>query len=176
MSAFSIFASPTWPLISHTSSLLETPPVVASILDKLSGTEAISSSTEEQEYVPPKNEVVAVTEEGAVYSKRCKLFFKKDDSYAEKGIGTVYLKPIDGKTQLLIRADTNLGNILLNIMLSSSLPMSRTGKNNVLIVCIPNPPVDIKNPDSKEAIPILIRVKTSEDADELLENLNKYKS
>ncbi|KFM70641.1 Nuclear pore complex protein Nup50, partial [Stegodyphus mimosarum] len=123
-----------------------------------SGETVDTNATEEQEYVPPKNEVVAVTEEGAVYSKRCKLFFKKDDNYAEKGIGTLYLKPIDGKTQLLIRADTNLGNILLNIMLSASLPMSRTGKNNVLIVCIPNPPVDIKNPDSKEAIPILIRV------------------
>lgn len=66
------------------------------------------------------------------------------------------------------------GNILLNIRLSASLPMSRNGKNNVMICCIPNPPADAKNPD--KAIPMLIRVKTSEDADELLENLNKYKS
>ncbi|KAF8797305.1 nuclear pore complex protein Nup50-like [Argiope bruennichi] len=135
-----------------------------------------SVENEEAEYVPPKNEFVAVTEEDAFYSKRCKLFFKKGDSYAERGVGNLYLKPMDGKTQLLIRADTSLGNILLNIVLSASLPMSRTGKNNVLLVCIPNPPVDVKKADSKEAIPMLIRVKTSEEADELLETLNKYKS
>lgn len=67
-----------------------------------------------------------------------------------------------------------LGNILLNIRLSASLPISRSGKNNVMIACIPNPPVDPKNPD--KAIPMLIRVKTAEDADELLNTLNKYKS
>ncbi|GFT07204.1 nuclear pore complex protein Nup50 [Nephila pilipes] len=137
---------------------------------------APAGDAEDQEYVPPKNEFVSVKEEGAVYSKRCKLFFKKDKNYADKGIGTLHLKPLDGKTQLLIRADTNLGNILLNIVLNASLPMSRTGKNNVLLVCIPNPPVDVKDPDSKEAIPMLIRVKTEEEADELLETLNKYKS
>ncbi|GFX11560.1 nuclear pore complex protein Nup50 [Trichonephila clavipes] len=131
---------------------------------------------ENEEYVPPKNEFVAVQEEGAVYSKRCKLFFKKGQNYADKGVGTLHLKPLDGKTQLLIRADTSLGNILLNIVLNASLPTSRTGKNNVLLVCIPNPPLDVKNPDSKEAIPMLIRVKTEQEADELLETLNKYKS
>ncbi|GBM68967.1 Nuclear pore complex protein Nup50 [Araneus ventricosus] len=135
-----------------------------------------SAENEEAEYVPPKNEFVAVTEEDAFYSKRCKLFFKKGESYAERGVGNLYLKPINGKTQLLIRADTSLGNILLNIVLSASLPMSRTGKNNVLLVCVPNPPVDGNKADSKEAIPMLIRVKTSEEADELLETLNKHKS
>ncbi|GIY24177.1 nuclear pore complex protein Nup50 [Caerostris darwini] len=137
---------------------------------------ASNSEKEEVEYVPPKNDFVTVTEEDALYSKRCKMFFKKGDAYTERGLGTLYLKPLDGKTQLLIRADTSLGNILLNIMLNASLPMSRTGKNNVLLVCIPNPPVDAKNPNSKEAIPILIRVKSAEEADELLETLNKYKS
>lgn len=45
------------------------------------------------------------------------------------------------------------------------MPCSRTGKNNVLIVCVPNPPVD----ESSAAVPVtlLIRVKTAEDADEL---------
>ncbi|CAL1276530.1 unnamed protein product [Larinioides sclopetarius] len=140
-----------------------------------SGVENLDGN-EEVEYVPPKNEFVAVAEEDAFYSKRCKLFFKKDESFVERGVGNLYLKPMDGKTQLLIRADTSLGNILLNIVLSASLPMSRTGKNNVLLVCIPNPPVDPKKADSKEAIPMLIRVKTSEEADELLEKLDKHKS
>ncbi|XP_015929764.1 nuclear pore complex protein Nup50 [Parasteatoda tepidariorum] len=135
-----------------------------------------ADATEEKDYEPPKNEFVKVSEEDALYSKRCKLFFKKGEGYADKGVGTLYLKSLEGKTQLLVRADTSLGNILLNIILTASLPMSRTGKNNVLLVCIPNPPVDAKKTDSQEAIPMLIRVKTAEDADELLEALNKHKS
>lgn len=45
------------------------------------------------------------------------------------------------------------------------MPCSRTGKNNVMVVCVPNPPVDDKNPGTP--VPMLIRVKTPEDADEL---------
>lgn len=60
---------------------------------------------------------------------------------------------------------TLLGNILLNILVPPNMPCSRTGKNNVLIVCIPNPPIDEKN--ATVPVPVLIRVKTSEDADEL---------
>lgn len=41
---------------------------------------------------------------------RCKLFYKKDSEFKEKGVGTLHLKQTaDGKTQLIIRADTNLG-------------------------------------------------------------------
>eukprot|EP00062_Callorhinchus_milii_P009926 gi/632954236/ref/XP_007892853.1/ PREDICTED: nuclear pore complex protein Nup50 isoform X1 [Callorhinchus milii] len=115
---------------------------------------------------PPEPVVNEIKEEDAFFSKKCKLFYKKDGDFKDKGIGTIHLKPVaDQKIQLLVRADTNLGNILLNIMLHPSLPCTRTGKNNILIVCVPNPPIDDQNPDA--AIPILIRVKTSEDADEL---------
>lgn len=42
--------------------------------------------------------------------RRCKLFYKKDDEFKEKGVGTLHLKPTaNQKTQLLVRADTNLG-------------------------------------------------------------------
>lgn len=58
-----------------------------------------------------------------------------------------------------------IGNILLNIMVSPTMPCSRTGKNNVMVVCVPNPPVDDKNPTTP--VPMLIRIKTGEDADEL---------
>lgn len=43
---------------------------------------------------------------------RCKLFYKKDSEFKEKGVGTLHLKQTDdGKTQMIIRADTNLGKI-----------------------------------------------------------------
>ncbi|NXA07457.1 NUP50 protein, partial [Sapayoa aenigma] len=121
---------------------------------------------EEEEEEPPKVVVNEIKEDDAFYSKKCKLFYKKDNEFKEKGVGTLHLKPAGNeKTQLLVRADTNLGNILLNVLIPPKMPCTRTGKNNVLIVCVPNPPIDEKNP----AVPVtmLIRVKTSEDADEL---------
>lgn len=44
---------------------------------------------------------------------RCKLFYKKDNEFKEKGVGTLHLKPAGNeKTQLLVRADTNLGKYI----------------------------------------------------------------
>lgn len=65
------------------------------------------------------------------------------------------------------------GNILLNIIVQASMPCSRVGKNNVMVVCVPNPPVDDKNASSP--VPLLIRVKTAEDADELHKTLEEKK-
>lgn len=121
---------------------------------------------EEENDEPPKVVVTEVKEEDAFYSKKCKLFYKKDNEFKEKGVGTLHLKPTaNQKTQLLVRADTNLGNILLNVLIPPNMPCTRTGKNNVLIVCVPNPPIDEKQPTVP--VTMLIRVKTSEDADEL---------
>ncbi|XP_018428107.1 PREDICTED: nuclear pore complex protein Nup50 [Nanorana parkeri] len=125
-----------------------------------------SSGEGEESEEPPKVVIQEVKEDNAFYSKKCKLFYKKDNEFKEKGVGTLHLKPVgDQKTQLLVRADTNLGNILLNILVQPSMPCSRMGKNNVMIVCVPNPPIDEKNPTVP--ITMLIRVKTTEDADEL---------
>lgn len=121
---------------------------------------------EEEDDEPPKVVVTEVKEDDAFYSKKCKLFYKKDNEFKEKGVGTLHLKPTaNQKTQLLVRADTNLGNILLNVLIPPNMPCTRTGKNNVLIVCVPNPPLDEKQPTVP--VTMLIRVKTSEDADEL---------
>ncbi|ELU06618.1 hypothetical protein CAPTEDRAFT_220122 [Capitella teleta] len=137
---------------------------------------ASATAAEEEEYVPPKPEVSQITEEDAKYTKKCKLFYQKDGSWKDKGVGFLYLKPCGEKTQLLIRADTNLGNVLLNILLNSSIPMSRQGKNNVTMICVPNPPLEEKDKEaSSKPVSMLIRVKTSEDADELLEKLKEAK-
>lgn len=43
---------------------------------------------------------------------RCKLFYKKEAEFKEKGVGTLHLKLTEqGKTQMIVRADTNLGKI-----------------------------------------------------------------
>lgn len=66
------------------------------------------------------------------------------------------------------------GNILLNIIVPSSMPCSRVGKNNVMVVCVPNPPIDDKNPTTP--VTLLIRVKAAEDADELHKILEEKKA
>nr|XP_046191202.1 nuclear pore complex protein Nup50 isoform X1 [Oncorhynchus gorbuscha] len=124
---------------------------------------------------PPKVEVQEIKETDAFYSKKCKLFYKKETEFKEKGVGTLHLKNnSDGKTQLVVRADTNLGNILLNIMVQPSILCSRMGKNNVMVMCVPNPVVDHNNPTNPVAM--LIRVKTGEDADELHNILEEKKA
>jgi nuclear pore complex protein Nup50 len=56
-------------------------------------------------------------------SFRCKLFYKKGAEFADKGLGMLHLKPVEStnKTQLLVRAETSLGNILLNVMLNNQV-------------------------------------------------------
>ena len=85
----------------------------------------------------------------------------------------LYLKPNGEKTQLLIRMETATGKILLNVSISSELPISRSGKNNVMLVSIPNPPVYSKPADGDNTLPCtyLIRVKDTLEADTLLSKL-----
>lgn len=129
-----------------------------------------AADDEDEEDQPPKVEFKQVVEDDAVYSKKCKVFVKKDGNFADKGVGTLYLKPVkdSDKTQLLVRADTNLGNILVNLILNEAIPAQRMGKNNVMMVCLPTP-------EDKKPTSMLLRVKTGEEADELLASIEKYK-
>jgi nuclear pore complex protein Nup50 len=133
-------------------------------------TEGSGNTEEEENEEPPKNEFVPVVEDDSLFSKRCKVFVKSGADYADRGVGTLFLKKVDEKVQLIVRADTNLGNILLNIIITDGLPTSRLGKNNVMIVCVPTP--ESKPPPTS----VLVRVKTGEEADELLATIDKYKS
>lgn len=129
-----------------------------------------ASAEEDAEEEPPKNEFVPVVEDDSLFSKRCKVFIKGASDFSDRGVGTLYIKKIEeSKTQMIVRADTNLGNILLNIMLVDGLPVSRMGKNNVMVVCVPTP--DCKPPPTS----VLLRVKTGDEADELLATINKHK-
>ncbi|KAK3612495.1 hypothetical protein CHS0354_024465 [Potamilus streckersoni] len=132
------------------------------------------SGQDDEEYVPPKPEVMEVQEEGSLYSMRCKLFYQKDGAWVERGVGSLHLKSINEKTQLLIRAETSLGNILLNIMLGPSIPFKKQGKNNISFVCVPNPPINHKEP-KQQPTSMLLKVKTEDEANELLQKLNELK-
>lgn len=119
-----------------------------------------------------------VAEEGAFHSIRCKLFFKRQSTWAELGLGMLNLKKLEGKTQLLVRNDTTLGKILMNVYLAESTPFSRSGKNNVILLSVPNPPLYSKPDEGDNSKPAtyLIKVKTAEDADELFQQLDANKT
>lgn len=102
--------------------------------------------------------------------RRCKVFVKKDATYAERGVGTLFIKKVsEGKHQLLVRAETVIGTVLLNVLLTESVPTQRMGKNNVMLVCIPTPG------DKPPPTTVLLRVKTADEADQLLATIQKYK-
>ncbi|XP_068143659.1 nuclear pore complex protein Nup50 [Drosophila tropicalis] len=128
-----------------------------------------AATENEEEDTPPKVEFKQVVEDDAVYSKRCKVYVKKDTDFVDRGVGTLFLKPVKDteKTQLLVRADTNLGNILVNLILSKALPTERMGKNNVMMVCVPTP-------EESKPTTMLLRVKTADDADELLDQIKQH--
>lgn len=125
----------------------------------------------EEQDEPPKVDFTPVVEDGHVYTTRCKVFVKKEDTFGDRGVGSLYIKPVPNseKFQVFVRAETNLGNLLCNFILSESIPIQRMGKKDVMLVCIPTP--DAQPPP----LPILLRVKNSDEADNLLEILQKHK-
>ncbi|KAL0127920.1 hypothetical protein PUN28_003283 [Cardiocondyla obscurior] len=132
--------------------------------------EVDNENKDDEDEEPPKPDFKPVTEEGAIYEQRCKVYVKKDNNYSDRGVGMLYLKPTPtGKTQLIVRADTTLGNLLLNTLLTQSNLVKRMNKNTIMLVCLPMPD------SSPPPVPVLLRVKTNEVADELLEELNKHK-
>lgn len=133
--------------------------------------ESVSKNDGEEQDAPPKVEFTPVVEDGHVYTTRCKVFVKKEDTFGDRGVGSLYIKPVPNseKFQVFVRAETNLGNLLCNFILSESIPIQRMGKKDVMLVCIPTPEAQ------PPPLPILLRVKNSEEADDLLEILQKHK-
>ena len=100
----------------------------------------------------------------SLMSVRAKLFYKKAEEYTELGVGSLKVQSSNGDSvRLLLRNDTSLGKVLLNVRLTTDVPMSLT-KNNVIVVCPPNPPLG-KEEDG--AVTYLIRVKTAPLAEQL---------
>lgn len=84
---------------------------------------------------------------------RCKLFYKKQEQFVELGIGKLRVEKLeDGVVRLLLRNDTSLGQILLNVRLTGSVPIMLQ-KNSVLLVCVPNPPLESKSPTKENETP-----------------------
>jgi len=131
---------------------------------------------EDEDEEPPKVEFNPVVEEDARYSQRVKVYVKKGEKYNDCGVGTLYLKEVSGKFQAIVRADTSLGNLIFNIIITKDLPCQKLGKNNVMIICHPLPPTaDPKTKTIPPPAPVLLKVKTEEEATQLLAEFEKCK-
>ncbi|ODM97254.1 Nuclear pore complex protein Nup50 [Orchesella cincta] len=140
------------------------------------GSSAVTSSVQknneeedgEEDDEPPKVEITQVTEDDAVYSARCKVFGMVDGKYKDKGVGMLYIKKLSGgKHQVVVRADNNLGTVILNILLQKSLPLDKKSAKDVMTI-------DVHGNNNK-GMPILLRVKSEADATELLNKLKEYR-
>ena len=96
---------------------------------------------------------------------KAKLFYKKADEYVDLGVGNLKVVNSSEQTvQLLMRNDTSIGNVMLNVRLTPEIPMM-LNKNNVIVVCPPNPPIG--KSEDKDSLTYLIRVKTAHQAQQL---------
>ena len=101
----------------------------------------------------------------AVFSVRAKLFYKKESEFVDLGVGTLKVQKSSSKTlRLLLRNDSSLRNVILNINVTADMPLS-SNKKSVLLMCpSPNPPLSV----GAGPVTYLIRVKSAELAEELL--------
>ncbi|XP_064399716.1 nuclear pore complex protein Nup50-like isoform X2 [Halichondria panicea] len=122
-----------------------------------------STQDESQEDAPAQT---APNDDDSLMSVRAKLFYKKGAEYCELGVGTLKIQTSGDKAvRLLLRNDTSVGKVILNIRITNGIPVSSKG-NNVFMVCMANPPLT-KNPDDSP-ISYLIRVKTAQLAEKIL--------
>ena len=112
-------------------------------------------------------------DDDSILALRSRLFYKKQEQFVELGIGKLKVQTLEqgGGVRLLLRNDTSLGQILLNVRLSGNVPVMLQ-KNSVLFVCVPNPPLDMKSPDTnQDPVTYLLRVKDTNLANELYSSI-----
>merc|ERR1712200_96373 len=126
------------------------------------------TSTYDATVIAQEEKAAPVVEEDAFFSTKCKLFLLKEGKYEERGKGFIHLKKTkEDRTQVVVRSENVLGSILLNVIKTKDTRVEMVGENNVLLVCVPNPPIpgEPAGPAS-----FLVRVK-AEFCEDLLEHL-----
>lgn len=117
---------------------------------------------QEEEKPKRKSTVDDEIEKNALMKTRAKLFYKKGEEYIELGTGNLLVCKTTGSgVQLLMRNETTLAKVLLNVRVTAQMPLTVKG-NNVFLVCVPNPPLTSKSPENPTPATYLIRVKTGD--------------
>lgn len=117
---------------------------------------------------PPPSVLGVMTsssDDDSLLTVRAKLFYKKGSEFTDLGVGNLKVQSSSkGAVQLLMRNDTSLGTILLNVKVTGDIPVSCSSKS-VLIVCpAANPSLSV----GEGPVTYLLRVKTAELAEQLL--------
>jgi hypothetical protein len=122
--------------------------------------------------VPAEEQEVAETD--ALISRRCILFYLDGGAYVKRGVGTAHVKQIEGTNdavQLLIRAGTSLGAILLNTRITKNTKASRSSRQakdgktteSMEIACHATPA--FKGSDPAKLYPFTLKFKDATEAD-----------
>ena len=82
---------------------------------------------------PPKVEIVKHDEPGAVISTKCSLFNFVSGEYKKVGVGFLHIKKTDAGTQLLIRAATSLGTVLVNTYIKETFKAEKKDKDKIQV-------------------------------------------
>jgi len=125
----------------------------------------------------PEIEDKQFKEEGVVFEIRCKLYYKYDGAYKERGVGTLFVKKdeTDGKASVLVRAENHQGTILLNSSLTKGMPQPNlNGTKNILLTCIVSPEIPKVEELTGKLNLFLVKVKTEDQANELLESIKQF--
>lgn len=139
-----------------------------------------SAAEEEVPYEPPKVEQVDVGEEDARHSVKCKVFYLDAGEMKTKGVGMAHIKELANKQkcQLLVRASTQLGTVLLNVQLNASencVAVKDDPKFSAVQFTAPaNPPIDEANPTRPYCF--TLKVKNNENRDELIRIIKELTS
>lgn len=116
------------------------------------------------EPLPPPGSTSA--DDDSLMSVRTKLFYKKGAEFVELGVGNLKVQSsAKGTVHLLMRNDTAMGTVMLNVKVTGKMPLSVANKKAVLLVCpTPNPPLSV----GAGPVTYLMRVKTAELAEQLM--------
>ncbi len=130
-----------------------------------------TQKADSQEELTDESTKATDVDDDSLYSSRAKLFYKKGEEFVELGVGTLKVEAFPGKVaRVLLRSDNSLKTVILNISVTSQIPLTLT-KNNLLVLCPePNPPLGIE----VRPVGYLIRVKMPSDAQRLLDVINAH--
>lgn len=159
---------------SSTGSSTESTPAI--ILGQLSPVQAVQPQTAKPPTeTTPKEEpcdktdapaaLPSSSDDDSLLTVRAKLFYKNDAEFVEVGVGTLRVQSSSkGSVHLLMRNDTSIGTVMLNVKATGATPLS-CNKKSVLLVCpAPNPPLSV----GEGPVTYLLRVKTEQLAEQLL--------
>ena len=123
--------------------------------------------------VPAEDQDVA--EPDAVASRKCVVYYLDNGTYSKRGVGMAHVKRLDGVTdsvQLLIRASTSLGMILLNTRINKGMKPVResketSGKKQESIQFMSQATPTFKGADPKKMYSWTLKFKDSKEADDV---------